>query len=1546
MPLSITSQSLTAGESGPGNAAVAQLPVATNAIPRKESEALGNELNQLRTQIKRESDAYQHHMLRAAYEDVRPRPLSTRQKIKDLWVSVQMAGSGHQPGHTPNRSLQQAWKARERLARLNNRYIPLAKAEALAQMGEQLMDAEDSLRGLTGDKAAVVSVHVNRLRERFEAAKFAFAIDVGETLAKDTAPLLPLFNVQTYLGLQQAGQGILDAADGIKGMYNKQCVRPDLLQVNQAQMYYEDELRMAAVDHGPNVVDDLREKHAEAAPADKQWLASFTSQTRQVLSRIDAALSLPGAEGVELEEVRVLLKDVLSQASPPMSGRYATGANGVYRETTGPVEEQGYTPEMQRLGIALGSWLLGKGVLLTQRVGDAVGEHPVLALGVLAAYGGISTFYSNWFLPASPGLEDNERRTYSSDRLPMLDAEVDIALEQAPPDHPDVSIGQVFLDQLYTVKSRAPRSVDDGNLSVARTGSVDAMLKHRAHGENQTNGELVRNAGGIGAEVDDKMLAGAITTGLQRFEIQRTELQATYEKKLTSSLEAHIKDSLEWMTNLYAPILEPSAALDEMIIQRIKAFERKTGETVSLRLNSTITVWYEEDQSRNLNYNIVATVERKKYFTLKEVVTGTYLKEIRSMRGYLDMGYKVSRVSHPQLVKFIKHSLGPALEAELSAYKSRPDIEQKWVDFYDGRIKNAAFNYLSNTSIEHPGHVLMSRFLNGVINGSEVEFHGAKVNGVFAVTQGQAAVLCSVDDDNCFYISEKRNSYWKFGASYTEGMPVYPKDEKFKSWIRIKLPLIEQIKAARNPQAFEVTRTKMSTNVQIGMGRNGGQVNIKPLTFTAQESIQQLSASLFKSNMERVESDIDTLIFADWEYYSLKALDVLTEFLKVQGLIFMFGAPGSGAALKGMIYATGLGLASAGAHALKAEISDDPTERDTAKTSAWVSLISTAISLGIPLAIGGAKGANTLASAVNYYRFSKEYIIRPDTFRIINNVLARKYGINFRPAASASHSPASAAALLPKSAGSSSATGHVVASGAAPGIQGVAGTPTIWNQMTDAQKVSYLSTKLMASRIGKKLIARTSEQSVRQSIANNLRRDLTTATNWKSERSEINPAKALLESDSKRLDTVDQFIKQLHKQPPTIETRAVSGPPVQRAAGWIAASSSPWIPEGRLQRVIAQFQQADLSKISVIDDIHRAISGTSEEAVRLSGEAGQMGSDIARGAFAHQLKNSGVPTGLSRAEWLFGLTQSFKPYATNNDPLARTLYALAHLQDTNKGFSALVKTSELRLSPPSISFKKPPTRVLAAPTSAPDVDTRIEPFRQIEGSPSRALPVEMHGFMDTLRTNPKLHNAFMAPAGQCASAAETVAEFMRTNGFENIKFRAMLIWSSRNPDGVFNHFLPIGDFKGKTYAFDLTAPQFANKGMPSFTDPMILPEPALMQAYQAATNKALIKYKDFSNLRSAEAAFSGFSAPGPKQFIEGGHLLSYGWSKPTLAQPNAASGPTPLDKVSTSVRGIARVRAQDTANRKPGLQVPISSAAPPPLAIDNPGFQLLGPKNW
>lgn len=1547
MPQLITSQVLTAGEQQPSNVAVAQSPVTPNATPRKESETLGNELKQLRTQIKREFDAYQHHMLRAGYEDVRPRPLSTGQKIKDLLVSVQMAGSGHKPGHIPNRSLQQAWKAKERLAGLNKRYIPLAKAEALAQMGEQLRDAEDGLSGLTVDKAAAVNVHINRLRERFESAKFAFAIDVGETLAKDTAPLLPLFKVQTYLGLQQVGQGILDATDAVKGMYHNRCVRPSLLQVNQAQMYHEDALRMAAVDHGTNVVDDLREKHAEIAPADKQWLERFTSQTRQVLSRIDAALSLPGAEGAELEEVRVLLNDMLGQARPPTSGGYAMVANDVYRGTTAPTEAQDYTPDMQRLAGALGGWLLGNGVLLTQRMSDVIEQNPVQALGALAVYGLVTTFYNDWFLPPSPGLKDIEALSHSSDRLPLLDAEVDTALDQSMPDHPDVLIGQVLLDQFDAVKSRSPRSADEGNFYGARIGSVVSILERFVEGKNQTYGELVRNAGGIGGAVDDNTLARATATGLQRFEIQETELQATYEKKMARGLEAAIKDAVFWMTNLYAPIVDPSAALGEIIIQRIKAFETQTGETLSLLPNSTIRVWYKEAQPANPNYHLTSPVARNKDFTLKEVVTGTYLNDIRLMRGQHGQVFKVSSVSHQRVVDFIdKGSLKDQLDANLSAYKARPGIEESWVNYYEGRVKNAALNYLLATPVNHPGHGLMSRFLNGELRASEVNFHGAKVSGVFAVTQGQTAVLCSVDDDKCFYINEKNNAYWKFGVPQKEVMPVYPADEKFKSWIRIKLPIIEQLKAARNPQAYEVTRTQMSTNVQIGMGRNGGRVNIKPLTFTPQENLQQLSTSLFGANMARVESDIDTLIFTDWEHFGLEALNTLKEISRSQGILLMVGAPGTGALLKSMMYATGLGLSSAGLQALTADISDDPTERDAAEKAAWNSLISTAVLSSVPLAIAGVKGANTLASVVNYQRFTKDYIIRPDTLRMIKEVLERKYGIHFRPGSSASHAPSNMPALHPSGAAPSNTGSHAVASGVATGIQGTAGKLPTWNQMADAQKVSYLSNKLMATSIGKKLIVQTNEQAVSQSIANNLRRDTTGTMSWKSERTEINLAKASLEADSKRLDSVGQFIKQLRKRPPVIEARAVSGPPEQRAAGWIAMSSSIRIPEGRLQQVIAQFQQADLSRISVIDDIHRAITGTSEGGVRLSGEAGQMGSDIAHGAFANHL-NTPAPTGLSRAEWLFALTQSFQPMAKNNDPLARTLYALAHLQDTNNnGFMALVKTSESRLSPHATIVKTPPSRVPVAPESAPVMDTRVEPFRQIETNPPRELPVEMRGFMEKLRANPKLDNAFMAPAGECAKTSEIVAEFMRAHGFENIKFRAMLIWSSRNPDGVFNHFLPIGEFQGKTYAFDLTAPQFANKGMPSLTDPMILPEPALMQAYQSATSKALIKYKDFSNLRSAETAFSDFSAPGPNQFIEGGHILSYGWSKPPLAQPSVEPVLSPLGKVNTPQREIARVNAQDISNRHRSLPVSVSSPAPTPQAIDSPGLQLLGPKTW
>ncbi|WP_256732916.1 hypothetical protein [Pseudomonas sp. P7548] len=178
-----------------------------------------------------------------------------------------------------------------------------------------------------------------------------------------------------------------------------------------------------------------------------------------------------------------------------------------------------------------------------------------------------------------------------------------------------------------------------------------------------------------------------------------------------------------------------------------------------------------------------------------------------------------------------------------------------------------------------------------------------------------------------------------------------------------------------------------------------------------------------------------------------------------------------------------------------------------------------------------------------------------------------------------------------------------------------------------------------------------------------------------------------------------------------------------------------------------------------------------------------------------------------------------------------------------------------------------------------------------------------------LRNDPKLSTAFTNPAGECARCAETVADFMRRKGFTNIRYRTLLIWPTRNPNSVQNHFFPIGDFNGKTYAFDLTAPQFANKGMPSLSEPMILPEPALMRKYQTANEKMLIKYKDFSNLRSAETELSTLATPGPNEFIEGGYTLNQGWNTPAATPPAAPNERGPGRITSKDITRFFRNRA-------------------------------------
>lgn len=1557
MPLSISSTHRPTEGAAPG--AGSSLLRTENTAPGvpTEAQALQAELRELSKEIKQVSNAHRQHLRHARYEDVRQYPLSTGQKIKDLWDGFKMAGSGHKPGHLPNRSMQAAWEAEERLRQLNKRYIPLATAQALAQMGEQVLDAESSLKGLSADKAAVVQTQIDRLKERFEAAKFAYAIDIGQALAKDTAPLLPLINLTTYRGLQEAGQGIQAAADAAWGLYNQQCTRPDRLQENQAGLYLDDARRAAAVDHGKNIVDDLSEKRAAAMPADKQWLEAFTAQARQLLSQVDAALSLPGAEAADLEEVRVLLRDLVGKASAAPSGGYGV-ANEVYRETTLSSQAHGAGHEIQHMAGALGAWLLGRGLLMTQRVGQAIEQNTSLALMTLLTYGAVSTFYSHWCLPPSPGLEE----PVTPGGLTMLDKDVDIALATPVPGHPDALLGQLLNEALNTYASRERRSAVQRHEPAA--GSMASILNRRLPDSTLTYGELLRTSGHVDTSIDDTLLANATASGMQRFQVREAAQRAGYEKILVSKMDGAIDQAVAWMNTLYAPILQPSAVVDTAIEASIREYQNSTGTATNLNPQSRIKVVYKEAQPDDPNLHITAAVAKTKSYTLKEVVTGTYLNDVRLMRDQFGRRFKVVSIEQKPLVDFIdKGKLRGRLEADFSAYKQRPGLEKSWLTFYGARVNNAASNYVASTHVDHPGHVLMADFMNGDRQASHVKFQGATVNGVFAVTQGQTAVLCSVDGDKCFYIGEQTNAYWKLGERRSENAPVYPTDSEFKQWIQIKLDLFEQLKTARNPAAFDVSKTQFSNNALIGMPLNGGQVNVKPFSFEPCENIMELSQGLYDSSMDRIRSDIDTLIFTDWEQFGLEALEVIKGIMDLYSYSLMFMAPGTGTLLSRAMLAgagAGVSLASSGVSHLHASISDEPIERDAAQRQAVGSLVAAGLQVALPVAVEGsvkvvqgASVANRVASQIGYQRFANRYI-QSNMPRVLKEVAAKRLATGAGPLPRAPAIDAKAFGSAASVSNTWQRMGVAVTQGGSKPVPGAG-----WLQLNDVQRGTYLADKLLDTNVGRRLALETTQQSVRQSVTHNLRQVTTDAgqpsLNLAGERVATQRARSLLEDEWTRLEANNKFLRTMTRHPPTLQPLEASGAPTQAAASWIAASSRVKVPEGRVRQVIEQFRNADLTSISTLDEINRAMSGTSASTIpqvfRPSGRDGLMGSDIAHGAFARNLDSLAVPKGMSRAEWLFALTQTLQPYPAHNDPTARIFYALAQLQDgRGEGFKSLVKLAEQQLSPPVAAVKKSMPVKPVAPTAKAVIDTRVEPLRQIDADSSAALPPAMRGFMDHLRRNPRLEKAFIAPAGECANAADIVGEFMKDNGFENIKYRSMLIWNSRNPDGVFNHFFPIGDYQGKTYAFDLTAPQFASKGMPSLAEPMILPEPALMRAYRDASAKALIKYKDFSNLRSAEVAFKDFLAPAPGEFIEGGHILSRGWSQPSVPPAVAARAPSSR-AASVSSQDIAAHRAAATVGSRQAARqmrrvdrgsIATPSTVPPsPLSITEQSRQAI-----
>ncbi|MDE1237346.1 Fic family protein [Vibrio aestuarianus] len=185
-----------------------------------------------------------------------------------------------------------------------------------------------------------------------------------------------------------------------------------------------------------------------------------------------------------------------------------------------------------------------------------------------------------------------------------------------------------------------------------------------------------------------------------------------------------------------------------------------------------------------------------------------------------------------------------------------------------------------------------------------------------------------------------------------------------------------------------------------------------------------------------------------------------------------------------------------------------------------------------------------------------------------------------------------------------------------------------------------------------------------------------------------------LGSDLKRLQSVNHRMSVQLNQPMVLPRDNFSGEPTRDAADWISQKSRSnkttnefQLQVSRVQSALLKYKDADLLNIQTICDIRDAVyaptQGDSPRNFRSSNDPVFMGSDIGRAGFEkalHEIRDKGL-TGPELADTLFLAVISYHPFGDGNGRTARTLYALASLQNGEKNFAALSKEGENLLNP-------------------------------------------------------------------------------------------------------------------------------------------------------------------------------------------------------------------------------------------------------------------------
>lgn len=365
----------------------------------------------------------------------------------------------------------------------------------------------------------------------------------------------------------------------------------------------------------------------------------------------------------------------------------------------------------------------------------------------------------------------------------------------------------------------------------------------------------------------------------------------------------------EMLIKAYNPVLDPSIYIDDYIRAILANHKFQTGRefTVDSMIEITLKPVYLGD----LDHLSVQPAQKKREFSIRDIVLGQHHYIIDQMRNQ-GITYEIESTTESDLIaRFSKDDLQSTMQTSLNRYRANSEAVDNLARCNKALMIQRCVWYLDKTSRFPMFATAVKKFLAGEANAHLLRFHGQPINGGFCISITPSVFLIlSTDEPEYFYVFEKEFRFFSNGVRQSAMIPEFP--DSFLDWIYSKIPIITATKYYDRESAKE--------NRIVASRFGGGLPNLdrsdifdaEAFRLSQKYILNDLNIVLTTAFLDRVDSDIDTLIFSKGERALLHLLDVVNAALAWVGLAAPLVLPGTGTLLTLVCSAiVNMGLAAA-----------------------------------------------------------------------------------------------------------------------------------------------------------------------------------------------------------------------------------------------------------------------------------------------------------------------------------------------------------------------------------------------------------------------------------------------------------------------------------------------------------------------------------------------------------------------------------------------------------------------------------------------------------